>query len=54
MISKNEKSQLINNCCLNYNQIVVEFHKREETKSSLYPNIRGHRGMVDDTWDQGE
>ena len=36
MISKNDKSQSINNCCLNYNQIVVEFHKREETKSSLY------------------
>ena len=49
---------------LNYNQIVDEFHKREETKSNLYPsppNIRGQCGgsfvlslMVDNTGDQGE
>ena len=62
MILKQLKSQTIS-CCLNYNQIVDEFHKREETKSNLYPsppNIRGQCGgsfvlslMVDDTREQG-
>ena len=41
MISKNEKSQSINNCCLNYNQIAVEFHKREETNLAYIPTQEG-------------
>ena len=55
MISKNEKSQSINN-----NQIGVEFHERGN-KTKLIIVITGQwsgrfvtKPMVDDTWDHGE